>query len=133
HLRVGALLVRASRHDTLALLTFVVLVGATLAIAWRAEAATLAVPAAAILVALVFAQYAVGITFEQLVLPSGPAAGAVPEPERVFYATHVLLGCGLAALFGGAGFLAQGRAEHPAIPLLLSLAAALAPLALLVR
>jgi uncharacterized membrane protein len=79
----AALLVLASRHDTLALLAFVVLVGAALAIAWRAEAATLAVPAAALLVALVFAQYAVNITFGQLVLPSGPTAGAVPEPERV--------------------------------------------------
>jgi uncharacterized membrane protein len=128
----ATLLVLASRHDTLALLAFVVLVGAALAIAWRAEAATLAVPAAALLVALVFAQYAVNITFGQLVLPSGPTAGAVPEPERVFFATHIALGLGLAALFGGAGFLAQGRSEQATIPMLWCVAAVFTPLAILV-
>src|SRR2546423_2173973 len=67
------LLVLASRHDTLALIAFVALVAATLAIAWRTEAATLAGPAAAVLVGLVFEQYAVNISFGQPVLPSGPA------------------------------------------------------------
>jgi uncharacterized membrane protein len=128
----ATLLVLASRHDTLALFAFVVLVGAALAIAWRAEAAALAVPAASLLVALVFAQYAVNVAFGQLVLPSGPTAGAVPEPERVFYTTHIVLGLGLAALFGGSGFLAQGRSEQPTIPMLWCVAAVFTPLAILV-
>ena len=70
-----------SRHDTLALITFVALTAATVAIAWRSEAATAAVPLAGVMVALVFLQYAVDFSVEQLVLPSGPTAGAVPEPR----------------------------------------------------
>jgi uncharacterized membrane protein len=130
---LGALLlVLASRHDTLALVVFVVLVAATLAIAWRAEAATYAVPIAAVLVAMMFLQYAVNIGIERLVLPSGPTAGAVPEPDRVFFGTHIVLGLALAALFGGAGFLAQGRSEQPAVSMPWCASAVFTPLAILV-
>jgi uncharacterized membrane protein len=128
----AAILVLASRHDTLALITFVVLVGATIAIAWRTEAAVAAVPAAALLVALVFLQYAVNINFDQLVLPSGVAAGAVPEPSRVQYGMHLVLGALFAALFGGAGFLAQGRSQQPAAPMLWAASAVFTPIAILV-
>ena len=114
----AAILVLASRHDTLALTTFVVLVAATIGIAWRAEAAVGAVPAAAVLVTLVFLQYAVNINFDTLVLSSGTTADAIPEPQQVQYVSHLVLGAGFAALFGGAGFLAQGRSQHPAVSML---------------
>ena len=54
YLFAAMLLVLASGHDTLALILFVVLVTSTLAIAWRTDAAALAVPAAAIFVTLIF-------------------------------------------------------------------------------
>ena len=84
----GALLiVLMSRHDTIALITFVALTVAVVAIAWRSEAAAAAVPLAGVMVALMFLQFSVGFAVEQLVLPSGPTAGAVPEPQHVFYGT----------------------------------------------
>ncbi len=132
YLLAAALLVLASRHDMLALLAFVALVAATTAIAWKTEAATPAVPGAALLVAIVFGQYAVDINVERLILPSGPTAGAVPEPERVFFGTHLAFGIGLAALFGGAGFMAQGRSSKPLVPMLWAAAAVSAPIAILV-
>src|SRR6185437_15398385 len=53
YLFAAMLLVLASGHDTLALILFVALVTSTLAIAWRTDAAALAVPAAAIFVTLI--------------------------------------------------------------------------------
>jgi uncharacterized membrane protein len=129
----GALLiVLMSRHDTLALIVFVALVAATVAIAWRSEAAAAAVPAAGIMVALMFLQYSVNVNLENLVLPSGPVAGAVPEPQRFFYGTHLALGAALAALFGAAGFFAQGRSEQPLVPSLWAASAVFVPLAILI-
>jgi hypothetical protein len=58
YLLAATLLVVVSRHDPLALVTFAVLAAATVAIAWRAEAATAAVPAAGVLVVLVFVRWA---------------------------------------------------------------------------
>jgi uncharacterized membrane protein len=128
----AGILVLASRHDTLALLGFVALIGATVAIAWRTEAASGAVAAAAVLVALVFAQYAVNIDFETLVLPSGPTAGAIPEPSHAEYGMQLILGAGLTVLFGGIGFLAQGRSLHPLVSMLWAASAVFTPLAILV-
>ena len=129
----GALLiVLMSRHDTVALIVFVALTAATVAIAWRSEAAAAAVPLAGVMVALMFLQYSVNVSLEQLVLPSGPVAGAVPEPQTVFYGTHLTLGAGLAALFGAAGFLAQGRSTRPVAPMLWAASAVFVPLAILV-
>jgi uncharacterized membrane protein len=128
----ATILVLASRHDMLALIAFVALVGATVAIAWRTDAAAAAIPAAAVLVALVFAQYAVNIDFETLILPSGPTAGAVPEPSRAQYGTQLVLGAGLAALFGGVGFLAQRRSLHPPVSMLWAASGIFTPLAILV-
>ena len=129
----GALLiVLMSRHDTIALIAFVALTAAVVAIAWRSEAAAAAVPLAGVMVALMFLQFSVGISVEQLVLPSGPTAGAVPEPQHVFYGTHLALGAALALLFGAAGFLAQGRSTQPMVPTLWAAAAVFVPLAILV-
>ncbi|HZD63171.1 MAG TPA: DUF2339 domain-containing protein, partial [Xanthobacteraceae bacterium] len=131
YLAVAALLVLMSRHDPLALATFAVLAAATVAIAWRAEAATAAVPAAAVLVVLVFVRWAADLDIERLVMPSGPVAGAVPEPPKTNAGWHLVLGAAFALLFGGAGYLAQGRSERPLVPVLWSATAVFAPIAIL--
>jgi uncharacterized membrane protein len=130
-LAAATILVLASRHDSLALATLAALVVATCAIAWRAEAATAAVPAASVLVALVFANWAVNTDIGHLIAPGGPVAGFVPEPERAQFGWHLVLGLGLALLFGSAGFLAQGRSAQPLVPILWSAAAVFAPVAIL--
>jgi uncharacterized membrane protein len=63
---------------------------------------------------------------------SGPGDGLQPEPSQVDIALHLALGAFFAALFGGAGYLAQGRYAQAVIPLIWSTTAALAPLAILV-
>ncbi|HEY4404565.1 MAG TPA: DUF2339 domain-containing protein [Xanthobacteraceae bacterium] len=131
-LAASAILVLASRHDPLALAALVVLVTATCAIAWRSEAATAAVPAAAVLVAIVFAGWAVNTDIVHLIAPGGPAAGVVPEPERAQFGWHLVLGIGFGLLFAGTGFLAQGRSAHALAPVLWSAAAVFAPVAILV-
>jgi uncharacterized membrane protein len=131
YLIAAALLVLASRHDPLVLATFAVLVAASVAIAWRAEAAAGAVPAAALLAALVIVRWAVDANLERLVLPSGPVAGAVPEPPKADVGWHLVLAGAFAALLGVAGYLAQGRSERPTVPLLWSAAAAFTPIAVL--
>jgi uncharacterized membrane protein len=135
-LAAAMILVLATRHDPLALSVFVVLVAATVAIAWLSESATAAVPAAAVLTLLVMLRWALDLDVEHLVLPSGPTAGAVPEPPKSDVGWHLALGIGLAALFGGAGFLAQFRPQHtsalkPLAPILWSATSVAAPLAIL--
>src|SRR5580704_7700136 len=132
YLLAAALLVLASRHDPVALTAFVVLTVATVAIAWRTEAAAGAVPAAAILAALVMAHWAVHMNVQGLLAPSGPTAPAIPEPERYDYGSHLILAAGWAVLFGAGGFLAQGRSSRALVPMLWSAAAVFAPLAMLV-
>jgi uncharacterized membrane protein len=132
YLLVAAFLVLASRHDPVALTAFVVLTAATIAIAWRTEAAAGAVPVAAILAAAVMAHWAVHMSVQGLLAPSGPAAPAIPEPERYDFGSHLILAAGWAALFGAGGFLAQGRSSRALVPMLWSAAAVFAPLAMLV-
>ena len=132
YLLAAAFLVLASRHDPVALTAFVALTIATVAIAWRTEAAAGAVPAAAILAALVMAHWAVRMNVEGLLAPSGPAAPAIPDPERYDYGSHLILAAGWAALFGVGGFLAQGRSSRALVPMLWGAAAVFAPLAMLV-
>ena len=107
YLLAAACLVLANRHDPIALGAFVVLIAATVAIAWGSEAATAAVPAAALLAVLVIIRWAVDFDVAHLIALSGPAAEA--EPEKANYGWHVALGIGFALLFGTAGYLAQGR------------------------
>jgi uncharacterized membrane protein len=132
YLLVATLLVLASRHDPVALTAFVALTVATVAISWRTEAATGAVPVAAILAAAVMAHWAVHMNVQGLLAPSGPVAPAIPEPERYDYGTHLMLAAGWAALFGAGGFLAQGRSSRALVPMLWSAAAVFTPLAMLV-
>ena len=130
-LLAAACLVLASRHDPVALTTFVVLVAATVAIAWRTDAAAAAVPAAAVLAVLVIVRWALDFNLEQLVAPSGPVAGAVPEPDRVAFGWHLALGAAFAALFGGAGYLVQGRLQQPIVAILWSASAVFVPIGIL--
>jgi uncharacterized membrane protein len=130
-LAAAAILVLASRHDPLALAAMVVLIVATCALAWRSDAVAAAVPAAALLTALVFAEWAVNTNILHLIAPGGPAAGVVPEPARAEFGSHLTVGAGLALLFAGAGFLAQGRSESALVTMLWSASAVFAPIAIL--
>ncbi len=130
YLSVAAVLVIAREHDGIALIAFTLLAGAAVAIAWRAESATLAVPVAGALAALVIADWAVEIQWTTLAAPGGLAPA--PDPSRAHYGAHLALGGAFAALFGAAGFLAQGRSERPEAPLCWAAAAVLTPLAILI-
>jgi uncharacterized membrane protein len=131
-LLVSALLVLASMHDTVALSAFVALTVATVAILWVAESAAGAVAVAAILAAMVMAHWAIDMNVGLLLAPSGPTAAAVPEPERFAYGSHLALGFAWAAMFGLAGFFAQGRSTHAIVPMLWSASGVFAPLAILI-
>ena len=126
----AAVLVLARDHDGFTLIVFSGLAVASVAIAWRTDAAVAAVPVAGALAALVIADWAVDIQWHTLVAPGGPAVA--PDPSRVLYGTHLALGGAFAALFAGAGFLAQGRSSRPEAPIIWAATAVLAPLAILV-
>jgi uncharacterized membrane protein len=132
YLLVAAILVTASQHDPVALLAFIVLTVATVAIAWRTEAAAGAVPAAAILTMIVMADWAVPTIVSNLRAPSGPLAPVIPEPQRYDFGSHFAVAAGWAALFGGAGFWAQGRYSRALVPLLWAASGAFTPLAMLI-
>jgi uncharacterized membrane protein len=132
YLLAAAFLTLASQHDPTALTAFAVLTVATVAIAWRAEAATGAVPVAAILAMAVMAHWAVLMNPSQLLWPGGPAAPAVHEPQPYEYGSHLVVAAGWAALFGIAGFLAQGRSVRALAPMLWCASGVFAPLAMLV-
>ncbi len=125
------LLVLASQHDGVALATFTLLVVGTVAIAWRAEAAVAAIPAAALLAFFVMANWAVGMEFKTLVAPGG-IANLPPEPNPALYGAHLTLGFAFMALFAASGFLAQGRSSRPLPSILWAATAAAAPLAILI-
>jgi uncharacterized membrane protein len=126
------LLVLGTGHDTLALILFVVLVAATLAIAWGTDAAAAAVPAAAIMVALIFWQWSLDFDVSELGLPGGPVPDSLWKPERYLFGTPLMLGAAFSALFLAAGFLAQVRAANARISILWSASAVVAPIAILI-
>ncbi len=132
YLLAAALLVLASRHDPVALTAFVILTIATVAIAWRTDAAAGAVPIAAILAAVVMAHWAVQMNMTGLIAPSGPTAPAIPEPEYLEYGSHFTVAALWAALFGIAGYFAQGRSARALVPMLWSASSVFAPLAMLI-
>src|SRR5262245_15853829 len=132
YLFASTTVVLASAHDPLALLTFTLLVAVTFAISWRAEAAVGAVPAAALLTLIVFADWALKFNFLNLVAPSGLTAPAIPDPPRVDVTWHLVLGAAFAGMFGILGFLAQGRSQAAIIPMLWSASAVFAPIAILI-
>jgi uncharacterized membrane protein len=133
YLLIALILVLASGHDTAALGAFVILTIATVAIAWHAAAATAALPVTALFAAAVMAHWAVHMRPDMLLAPSGPTAPAIPEPSASFdYGWHFALAALWAALFGGGGFLAQGRSARALIPILWAATGAALPLALLI-
>ncbi|WP_316190066.1 DUF2339 domain-containing protein [Bradyrhizobium sp. SZCCHNS2096] len=130
---LGAMLiVLASLHDGVALIAFAALVAGTLMVAWRAPAASGAIGAAAAMVFIVFAEWAVRDNPDMLVLPGGalPGMGSSPTGESV--ALHLTIAAIFAAGFGATGFLAQGRSRHAIVPIIWSGAGVFTPAALLV-
>src|SRR5579871_1488278 len=111
------------------MITFSILVAAALFVAWRAPAATGAVGAAALLVFVVFAEWAVRGNPDVLVMPEGPLSGMGGPPITEASITLHLIA---AAIFAGAGFWIQGRSTNAIIPVVWSAAGAFTPLALLV-
>jgi len=127
----AAIVTCASYHDPAALLVFAVLTLATVAVCWRTSAALWALPAAGLMAAIVMAQWTRPEIYVQLVMPPGVTAGAVPDlPTGT--APHVVFAAGLALLFGGAGFAAQGRSQNPIVALLWSGCAVVTPILLLI-
>jgi uncharacterized membrane protein len=114
------------------MVVFGLLVAGSLIVAWRSDAAVGAVGAAAALVFVVFAEWAVRANPDMLVLPGGPLQGIGPSPTDGSVSLHLISAAIFAAGFGIAGFLAQGRSAGPVIPVIWSAAAVFTPLALLV-
>src|SRR5262249_37678890 len=126
-----ALLVLARDHDPAALVPFALLVTATVAIAWRSDAAVAALPAGALISVLVIIAWAVEPELGHLVA-SGPGSGLEPQPSQTDIALHLGLGAMFAGLFGITGYFAQTRYARATIPLLWSTTAVLAPIAILI-
>ena len=85
----ATLIVLASFHADAAMIVFAVLVAGTLFVAWRAPAATGAVAAAALLVAVVFLEWAVRANPDMLVLPGGPLPGIGPAATDGSVSLHL--------------------------------------------
>jgi uncharacterized membrane protein len=128
----ATLIVLASFHADAAMIAFAILVAGTLAVAWRAPAATGAIPAAAGFVAVVFLEWAVRGNPDMLVLPGGPLPGIGPSATDGSVSLHLTTAAIFAAGFGIAGFWAQGRSASAIIPVVWSAAAVFTPLALLI-
>jgi uncharacterized membrane protein len=101
-------------------------------VAWRAQAATGAVGAAAAFVFIVFAEWAVRGNPDMLVLPGGPLPGIGPAATDSSVSLHLITAAIFAVGFGVAGYLAQGRSVSAIIPVVWSAAGVFTPLALLV-
>jgi uncharacterized membrane protein len=123
----ASLIVLNSGHADLALIVFTLLVAGTLFVAWRAEAATAAIAAAAGFVAIVFLEWAVRGNPDMLVLP-GIGPSAIDESVSL----HLIAAAIFAVGFGAAGLLAQGRSVSAIVPVLWSSVAVFTPLALLI-
>src|SRR2546429_245230 len=128
----ATMIVLASSHADTAIIVFALLVAGTLFVAWRAQAATGAVAAAAIFVFAVFAEWAVRGNPDMLVLPGGPLPGIGPAATDSSVALHLIAAAIFAVGFGAAGFLAQGRSIGAIIPVVWSASAVFTPLALLI-
>ncbi len=131
YLLAAAIIVVLQSHPSAALIVFAALTAAAVAIAWRSEAAVGALPAAAFLAALVIISWAVPYEFAHLVAPPLDTRLA-PEPSATDIGRHVALGAFFALMFGAAGYLAQGRYERAAPPIIWAATAVGAPLAILI-
>jgi uncharacterized membrane protein len=132
YLFAAMLIVLASAHADSAMIAFALLVAGTLAIAWRAPAATGAIAGAAAFVFIVFAEWAVRGNPDMLVLPGGPLPGIAPNATDQSVTLHLTTAALFAAGFGLAGFFAQGRFVNAIVPIVWSAVATFIPLALLI-
>jgi uncharacterized membrane protein len=132
YLLAATLLVLATGQDSLALIVFCALVAGTLAIAWRTDAAVLAVPVAAIFAATVFWHWSIDFDVAMLGLPNGPVPDSLWKPEHYLFGTPLTLGAVFAALFLVSGFLAQGPEERRRVSALWAGSAVFAPIAILI-
>ena len=132
YLTGAMLIVLASLHDDVALIAFTLLIAASLAVSWRAPAATGSVGAAAAMVFVVFVEWAVRGNPDMLVLPGGALPDMGPSPTGESVNLHLVTASLFAAGFGCAGFLAQGRSREPIVPVVWSAAGVFTPLAVLV-
>jgi uncharacterized membrane protein len=114
---------------TPSLLLFGAAVVGVLAIAWRGEAATVAVPLAAALAVLVTLAWAIEPNLATTVAPAG--ATKAPEPLPVVIEPMVAFAGVLAALVLGVGVLAVPRRRRGVVALLWAGTAAATPLAML--
>ena len=132
YLFAAAVLVLARQHDGVALAAFTLLVAGTVAIAWRTEAATAAVPAAAVLAFLVMANWAVSMNFKTLVAPGGPAnLPPDPNPRALWHASRARL-CLHGAVRGAPASSRRAARREPLSPIIWAATAAAAPLAILI-
>lgn len=125
-------IVLSSFHADAAVIAFALLVAGTLIVAWRSDAATGAIGAAAAFVFIVFAEWAIRGNQDMLVLPGGPLPGIGPSATDGSVSLHLISAAVFAVGFGAAGFLAQGRSIGPVIPVIWSASAVFTPIALLV-
>lgn len=132
YLLAALILVLATRHDSSALTMFTALAIATVAIAWRTDAAAAAVPAAGVFVVIVMLRWAFDPDMTRLVAPAGPAGPASPQPLYSGVSLHLALGAAYGILFAAAGFLAQGRSISARIPILWSASGVAVPVAILI-
>ncbi len=132
YLAGATLIVLNSFHADAAMIVFGLLVAGSLVVAWRSHAATGAVGAAAALVFVVFAEWAIRANPDMLVLPGGPLLGIGPSATDGSVSLHLISAAIFAVGFGVAGFLAQGRSVNAIIPVVWSAASVFVPLALLV-
>jgi uncharacterized membrane protein len=126
------MLLLASHHDPLAVATLFVLIAATVAIAWRTEAAIATVPIAAALAVLVVGHWALDWWFVILAEPGTPLAHWTLQPQLADRGIHVGFAAANAALFGLSGFFAQGRSRQPMFSMLWAIVAVATPLILIV-
>ncbi len=127
----AAFLVINSNHDSLALAIFALLAAATLAIAWRTEAALWALPAAGVFACGVMIQWAAPEFVETLVLSPGVTRGAIPGPPTGT-TLHLVFGAALAVIFGLPAFGAQGRTATALSAQLWSLTGVVVPIVILI-
>lgn len=125
-------LVLNNNHADAAMVVFALLVAATFAIAWRAESATGAICAAAVLVFAVFAEWAIRANPVLTVVPGGPLPGIGTRADDGSISMHLITAAGFGTAFGVAGFLAQGRSISAIIPVIWAAVGVSTPLALLV-
>jgi uncharacterized membrane protein len=130
---LGALLVvLANRHGNPALVTLFVLCAATVAAAWRSEAVTPALGAAALAGFLVVGHWSVSDYFVTVSSPGGPYSSVPPVAKLEGLRAHVLLGTAIALMFGLAGYVSQGRLRHPYAAMIWAGMAVLTPLLMLI-